>query len=102
MDIAEAHTSAIRYMKNSPGYDVFNLGRGVPTSVLSLVKTFEDTNDCEINFQIKKKRKGDLPKTFTTCSKSNVLLKWQAKRNLKEMCRDAWKWQNQHPNGFNY
>ena len=25
---------------------------------------------------------------------------WQAERNLGDMCRDAWKWQNQNPNGY--
>ena len=27
-------------------------------------------------------------------------LGWVAKRGVDEMCRDAWRWQSQNPNGY--
>jgi UDP-glucose 4-epimerase len=29
-----------------------------------------------------------------------VLLGWQAEKGLAEMCADAWRWQQQNPEGY--
>ena len=48
VDLAQAHISALKYMRdyNSEGerYEVFNVGTGTPTSVLDLVNAFEEEN----------------------------------------------------------
>jgi UDP-glucose 4-epimerase len=28
------------------------------------------------------------------------MLGWQAEKDLQEMCADAWRWQQQNPDGF--
>jgi UDP-glucose 4-epimerase len=28
------------------------------------------------------------------------VLGWKAKRNLADMCTDAWRWQSSHPEGY--
>ena len=33
-------------------------------------------------------------------SLAQKMLGWSAKRNLKDMCEDTWKWQSAHPNGY--
>ena len=71
-----------------------NLGTGKGTSVLDLIKTFEEVNKCKIPFQITKRREGDV--CFLVANNECALntLNWSPTRNLEDMCRDGWKWQN--------
>ena len=33
-------------------------------------------------------------------SKAKKELGWEAKRGIKEMCADSWRWQSNNPNGY--
>jgi UDP-glucose 4-epimerase len=46
------------------------------------------------------KRPGDIAVCYADASLAKKLLRWQAKRGLDEMCRDAWRWQSNNPDGF--
>ena len=71
----------------------FNLGTGIGTSVLKLVKTFEKVNKVKIPFIFSEKRPGDK----SICIADNKLMKnvvnWSPKRDLNQMCKDGWRWQ---------
>ena len=101
MDLAEGHYEALRYMEamNSDEYnhklfDVFNLGTGKPTSVLELIKTFEETTKVKIPYSIISRRDGDVEASYAMVSKAMRLLGWVATRNLEDMCRDGWNFRN--------
>ena len=100
MDLAEGHVAAIEYAAAHKGTEVFNLGTGVGYSVLDMVKAFEEVNHLTLPHRIGPRRAGDIAQCYANPSKSRELLHWTAKRTLKDMCADAWHWQQQNPRGY--
>ena len=47
------------------------------------------------------RRDGDIAISYADVSLAEKVLDWKAERNLDDMCRDAWRWQQKNPNGFN-
>lgn len=88
LDLAEGHVVALENLTN--GVHIYNLGSGKGTSVLELVKAFEHANDIEIPYEIVDRRPGDIAECYADVSKVERELGWAAKRNVYEMCRDAW------------
>ncbi|MDD3927966.1 MAG: UDP-glucose 4-epimerase GalE, partial [bacterium] len=88
MDLAEGHVAALSNLTG--GVHVYNLGTGQGTSVLQLVKAFEDANGMKLSYEIVARRPGDIAECYADASKAKRELGWMAKRGLLEMCRDAW------------
>ncbi|HIA36451.1 MAG TPA: UDP-glucose 4-epimerase GalE [Flavobacteriales bacterium] len=98
MDLAEAHVKAIEYLidqKTENSMEVYNVGVGNGTSVLELIAAIEEVTRRKINFEIMKRRDGDVEKVYADPSLANKKLKWHAKRSLNEMVHSAWNW-NEH------
>lgn len=94
MDLAEGHISALDYLLSNGGNFLnLNLGTSQGTSVLELIKTFEKVNKCIIPFEFKEKRSGDIASAVADNKLAISLLDWSPKKNLEEMCRDGWLWQ---------
>lgn len=91
MDLAEGHVAALTHL--TPGAHIYNLGTGKGTSVLQLVTAFEAVNSVKVPFKIVARRHGDLASIYADAGKAQRELKWQAKRTIEEMCRDAWKFE---------
>lgn len=100
MDLAEGHVRALDYIQKRPGIESFNLGSGRGYSVLEVVKAFEEVSDIKIPFRIGPRRAGDAPISYADPTKANEVLEWKAGRSIIDMCRDAWRWQSQNPNGY--
>ena len=97
MDLAEGHIKALEYLENNePQFLNLNLGTGKGTSVLGLIKIFENVNKVKINYEFTKRRKGDYGIVIADNSLAKSLLKWTPKRSLEDMCVDGWKWQNEN------
>lgn len=93
MDIAEAHTKAIEHLFSSKGfYCSLNIGTGKSTSVLQLIRIFENVNDVKIQFSFAKKRVGDVPILCADVGLAKKVINWTATRNIEEMCIDGWGW----------
>jgi UDP-glucose 4-epimerase len=92
MDLADGHLSALRFMDESSGFNVFNLGTGYGVSVLELVNAFRKVSGKEISYRISPRRDGDAPASYADCNKAAGLLGWIAKRSLEEMCESTWRW----------
>ena len=93
MDVAEGHLRAIDFLfSREKGITSINLGTGKNSTVLELIKVFEKVNKVNINYVFSDKRIGDPPKLIANVLLAKKLLKWKAKRNLEEMCKDGWKW----------
>jgi UDP-glucose 4-epimerase len=88
IDLAEGHVVALANM--TPGINVYNLGTGRGTSVLQLVKAFEEANSINIPYEIVERRPGDIAESYADVSKAEKELGWTAKRGIIDMCRDAW------------
>ncbi|KXT74394.1 UDP-glucose 4-epimerase [Streptococcus sp. DD10] len=100
VDLAKGHVLAVKDNLTTKGSKVYNLGTGVGYSVLDLVKTFQAENDVEIPYVIKERRLGDVATCFADASKAQEVLGWKAEKNLQDMVRDSWRWQNTNPNGY--
>ena len=100
VDLAKGHVAAIGYATKHTGAEVFNLGTGTGYSVLDIVKTFEKANGVPVPYEITPRRPGDLAICYANPAKSKELLGWTAEKNLEDMCRDAWNWQKNNPNGY--
>ena len=100
MDLAQAHVKAIEYAAEHKGVEVFNIGTGTPYSVLDIINTFEKVNGVKVNYEIGRRRAGDLPEVWANVDKAAKVLHWRAERDLAAMCRDAWNWQVRNPNGY--
>ncbi len=99
VDLADGHVKALQKMeKNEGGVWVYNLGTGY--SVLDVINAFEEANDLKINYVFKDRRPGDVPACYADPAKARDELGWVAKLGVKEMCRDAWNWQKNNPDGY--
>ena len=100
MDLAEGHLAALNYAKHHSGVEIFNLGTGTPYSVLDIVSSFEKANGVKIPYEITPRRPGDIAVCYADATRARDLLHWTAQRDLTAMCKDAWNWQKQNPNGY--
>lgn len=91
VDLAEGHMAALEHLVE--GAHIYNLGTGQGTSVLQLVRTFEEVNGVEIPYEITARRPGDVAESYADVTKAMRELNWTAKRGLEEMCRDAWRFE---------
>ncbi|RDI41660.1 UDP-glucose 4-epimerase GalE [Falsibacillus pallidus] len=67
LDLAEGHVAALDNLKE--GAHIYNLGTGQGTSVLELVKAFEDANGIEVPYEIIERRPGDIASCYADASK---------------------------------
>jgi len=102
MDLAEAHVKAIKYAESRVGSDVFNLGTGRGYSVLEVVQAFEDASGRRIELDLVGRRAGDVPVLVADPTKAGAASKldWRARYGIRDMCKDAWRWQKENPSGF--
>lgn len=100
MDLAAGHLAALDYAMDKQGVEIFNLGTGTPYSVLDIVHAFEQANGLAIPYEITPRRPGDIAVCYADATRARELLHWEAKRDLTQMCRDAWNWQKQNPQGY--
>ena len=91
MDLAEGHVVALEHL--TPGVHIYNLGTGHGTSVLQLVHTFEEANGVKIPYEIVGRRPGDIAESYADVSKAERELGWTTKRDIYQMCRDAWNFE---------
>ena len=82
------------------GTEIVNLGTGHGYSVLDIVNAFEKVNGVKVNYKIVDRRPGDIAECWADPKKAKEDLGWVAEKGLEEMCRDAWRWQTQNPNGY--
>jgi UDP-glucose 4-epimerase len=95
VDLAKAHIAALKLMETSAfsGYDVFNIGTGKGSSVLEVIRAFEQTTGVKLKYEIGARRKGDIEQVWGDVTKSNNDLKWQTELDLDVMMATAWEWE---------
>lgn len=95
-DLANGHILSIE--KQKKGYNIYNLGTGKATSVLQLIKTFEDASGIKIPYKFGPRREGDISIAYADISKATKELGFAPKYNLYEMCEDSLRWQKKNQN----
>jgi len=92
MDLAEGHVAALDHL--TPGIHIYNLGTSRGTSVLQLVKAFEEANDIAVPYEVVDRRPGDIAECYADATKAEKKLQWKAKRDIVTMCQDAWRFES--------
>jgi UDP-glucose 4-epimerase len=100
VDLAIGHVKALEKVMNTTGVEAYNLGTGRGYSVLELVSAFEKVTGIKIPYKIVDRRPGDVAICYADPTKAKEELGWVATRGIEEMCRDAWRWQSNNPNGY--
>ena len=122
-DLAQGHVAALNYLEqqtspekscldtvstkqtssksSSVGFLPINLGTGKGTSVLELISAFSDVSGQSIPYQFAARRAGDIASCYASADKATLLLGWEAKLPITDMCQDTWRWQSMNPNGYN-
>jgi UDP-glucose 4-epimerase len=99
VDLALAHIGALNQSKLDK-FEVLNIGGGKSTTVLELIKSFEETSGVTIKFKYSPRRDGDLAAFWADSSKVSEKMSWKPERNIKNICEDTWRWQSNNPNGY--
>ena len=101
MDLVNGHIEALNYLRNNnPQIMNLNIGTGLGSTVLELIKTFEMVNNVKIPYSFTSRRKGDLGCVVADNSKILKTLSWEPKRSLEDMCKDGWNWHLINPKGY--
>lgn len=93
VDLAKGHIKALEYVNKNSNFNAFNLGTGTGTSVLKLIRTFEDVNQLKIDFSITDRRDGDIESMYSDPSLANNKLNWKAEYSLEDMLTSSWNFQ---------
>ena len=60
----------------------------------------EKASKKSIPYQFLERRLGDIGANYADASLAEKELGWKAILDLDRMCEDAWRWQQNNPNGF--
>jgi UDP-glucose 4-epimerase len=101
-DLAQGHLRALEALARLPAGQctAINLGTGVGYSVLEMVSAFEQASGKHIPYKVQARRAGDIAACYANPALAQEVLGWQATRDLKTMCADAWRWQSSNPQGY--
>lgn len=105
VDLAEGHVCALKKIDemkkdSDSGVKIYNLGTGNGYSVLEVIKSVSKAVGKDIPYEIKERRPGDIATCYANPAKAREELHWEAKRDIDEMCADAWRFQKQNPDGI--
>ncbi|AKX54029.1 UDP-glucose 4-epimerase GalE [Thiopseudomonas alkaliphila] len=99
VDLAKGHLKALEAMQK-PELITVNLGTGQGYSVLEMVKAFEQASGKQVDYQIVDRRPGDIAACYADPKLALQKLGWKAELTLSDMCKDAWHWQSNNPDGY--
>lgn len=99
MDLAEGHLAALGYLVSHTGWHAVNLGTGKGSSVLEMIRAFEQVSGQPVPYQVAPRRAGDVAVCYAKADRAAQELHWTAKRSLEDMCRSSWQFQRQSESG---
>jgi len=100
VDLAQGHVAALGFLEREQRSITANLGTGRGYSVLEVVRAFEGASGKTIDLEFHPRRPGDVAQSFADASLAANELGWRARLTIDQMCRDAWRWQSQNPQGY--
>ncbi|HHV65412.1 MAG TPA: UDP-glucose 4-epimerase GalE [Peptococcaceae bacterium] len=100
-DLAQAHLLAVGYLREGNASEIFNLGNGEGFSVKEIIRTAEEVVGRVIPAEVGARRSGDPAVLVASSEKAKKLLGWKPQYSeLEKMIVTAWKWHQNHPNGY--
>jgi UDP-glucose 4-epimerase len=92
-DLADAHVSSLQ---QEPGLEIYNVGTGSGTSVLSLVAAYQRYNSLDIPYRFAPRRPGDSAATYCATDKLFQTYGWKAQKTIEDIVVDSWRWTLTH------
>lgn len=96
-DLAEAHVLALQHLIDGGDSLTLNLGVGVGHSVKQVLATVEEVTGNSVKWILSPRRPGDPPALVADPSRAQQILRWSAKRSLRDIVSTAWKWMQRQP-----
>lgn len=98
-DLADAHTAAAAAAtgRDAGGFAVYNIGRGVGSSVFEVMATVSEVVGYDVDATVVARRPGDPPRIVGSADAAREQLGWVATRDLREMVGSAWSAWQAHP-----
>jgi len=96
MDIAAAHTAALRYTmegRNESNCEVFNLGTGEGVTVKEMIDAFERVSGEKLAYEFGPRRVGDVVAVYADNTRAKGQLGWETKHSLDDSMATAWRWE---------
>ena len=86
VDLAKAHVKALNYADEmNKSVDVFNVGTGNGTTVLEVIRAFENINGIKLNYKIGPRRAGDVEQIWADTTKVSEALGWKPQYGIEDM-----------------
>ncbi len=99
-DLCAAHLLALEKLQTSSQL-VYNLGNGKGYSVREVIEAVRRVSGRDFKVVEAQRRPGDPPVLTSDATRAHTELGWQAKKpDLEEMIESAWRWHNEHPDGY--
>ncbi len=92
LDLAEAHIAALDHLMAGGATDVCNLGTGMGSTVLEVVRAAEKALGKPVPQGRHSRRAGDPPVLVADASRAKEKLGWRPQRDLDEIVRSALEW----------
>jgi UDP-glucose 4-epimerase len=99
-DLADAHVRALDHLAAGGASTVLNVGTGVGSSVLEVIRATERTSGLQVPFEIVARRAGDPVATYADPTRITATLGWRAERSLDDIVDSAWRWHSTHIDGY--
>ena len=102
IDLARAHISALKALKNSGGGRIYNLGCGGDGySVNQVIEVAREVTGKVIPVRVGPRRAGDPAVLIASSEKVKHELGWNPEvQDLRVIIESAWRWMQRHPNGY--
>ena len=91
-DLAEAHVKAIEHLQAGNDSFAANLGTGTGHSVKEIISSVEEVTSHRVPRRLGPRRPGDPPALVADPRRVEALLRWKARRGLRETISTAWNW----------
>ncbi|HQN74873.1 MAG TPA: UDP-glucose 4-epimerase GalE, partial [Bacillota bacterium] len=99
-DLTEAHLLALDYLNKGNESNIFNLGSQTGYSNLEILNTAKKVTEKPIPVVIGDRRPGDPDMLIASNQKAKEVLRWEIKRDIKQIISTAWQFHQKHPNGY--
>ncbi len=99
-DLCRAHLLVLNKLDQKREL-IYNLGNGKGFSVREVIETVKQVSGKDFKVVTAERRPGDPPILTSDATKVRNGLGWKPEKpELEEMVSSAWKWHNEHPDGY--
>jgi UDP-glucose 4-epimerase len=99
-DVADAYVAALGALDGSPGVRTWNVGTGRGSSVLDVLRTFEEVTGRTVPHRVVEPADRVRDSVVADVDGTVADLGWTPRRGLADVCRDHWRWAQDNPDGY--